>query len=120
MFTLTACTCEYVNKVAAGERRWQNGAINFNAETDRVYVNTETECVIVDNRLKRKIHVAKSGGQSTVVCPPGREKRKNLATLALTAGAPWCVESANALDSMVQVPAGAKHAMAVEYWVEGF
>lgn len=111
--------CEYVDKVAGGERRRQNGAIEFKGETDRVYVNTESECVIVDSRLQRKIHVAKSGSQSTVVWTPWTEKADKMGDFG-TDG--WrsmvCVESANALENAVQVPAGATHTMAVQYRVE--
>jgi len=111
--------CEYVDKVAGGERYRQNGAIAFNGETDRVYVNTEVECVILDNRLQRKIHVGKSGSHSTVVWTPWTEKADKMGDFGPDG---WrsmvCVESANALENAVHVPAGGTHAMAVDYWVE--
>jgi len=39
-----------------------------------VYINTAAECVIHDDQLKRRIHVAKSGSLSTVVWTPWAEK----------------------------------------------
>lgn len=112
--------CEYLDKVASGEQRRQSGAITFNGETDRVYMNTEAECVIVDDRLKRKIHVAKSGSRSTVVWTPWTEKADKMGDFGPDGWrAMVCVESANALDNVVHVSPGASHTMAVDYWVEG-
>jgi D-hexose-6-phosphate mutarotase len=111
--------CEYIDKVAAGERCRQNGPIRFSGETDRVYVNTQAQCVIVDNRLKRKIRVVKSGSRSTVVWTPWTEKADKMGDLGPDG---WrtmvCVESANALDNKVSVAGGATHTLSVEYWVE--
>ena len=113
--------CEYLDKVAGGERRHQSGAIAFNGETDRVYVNTEDQCVIVDNGLKRKIHIGKSASHSTVVWTPWTEKADKMGDFGPDG---WrsmvCVESANALENAVNVAPGATHTLAVEYWAETF
>ena len=113
--------CEYLDKVAGGERRHQSGAIAFNGETDRVYVNTEGQCVIVDNGLKRKIHIGKSASHSTVVWTPWTEKADKMGDFGPDG---WrsmvCVESANALENAVNVAPGATHTLAVEYWAETF
>lgn len=62
---------DYLDKVGGGSvQRRQEGAVVFSAETDRIYLNTEAECVINDPRLKRRIHVAKSGSRSTVAWNP--------------------------------------------------
>ncbi len=112
--------CDYLDKVGGGSvRRRQDGPVIFSAETDRIYLNTEAECVIEDARLKRRIHVAKSGSRSTVVWNPWTEKANKMGDFGPDG---WrgmvCVESANAAENVVTVRAGGRHTLAVEYWTE--
>lgn len=112
--------CAYVDKVDGGARKRQDGAIAFQGETDRVYVDTEAECVIEDPTLKRRIRIAKTGSQSTVVWTPWAEKAEKMGDLGPNEG--WrrmvCVESGNALDNVVNVPAGDSHTLSVVYSAE--
>jgi D-hexose-6-phosphate mutarotase len=116
--------CEYVDKVDGGARKRQSGAVTFTGEVDRVYLNTESECVIEDPDLKRRIRIGKTGSRSTVVWTPWQEKADKMADFgpgrANQGG--WremvCVESANALDNVVSVPAGGSHTMSVVYSAE--
>ena len=112
--------CDYWDKVGGSTLRKQTGAISFAGETDRVYINTAAECVIEDDKLKRRIHVAKSGSLSTVVWTPWAEKAGKMGDMGKPEG--WremlCVESANALENMVKVAAGARHTLIVEYRAE--
>ncbi len=111
--------CEYMDKAGGGVRKHQEGAVTFSAETDRVYVNTEAACLIEDARLKRRIRVAKSGSRSTVVWTPWTEKADKMGDFGPDGWrAMVCVESANALENVVSVKAGASHTMAVEYGAE--
>lgn len=109
--------CEYWDKVGGSTLRKQDGAISFSGETDRVYINTAAECVIEDDKLKRRIHIAKSGSLSTVVWTPWVEKANKMGDMGQPDG--WremvCVESVNALDNRVTVAAGTKHTLIVEY-----
>ncbi len=111
--------CEYVDKVGAVTRRTQEGAATFTGEVDRVYVNTEATCIIEDSRLKRRIIVAKRGSRSTVLWTPWTEKADKMGDFGPDG---WrrmvCVESVNALENVVVVPAGQSHAMSVEYSAE--
>lgn len=112
--------CDYWDKVGATALRKQEGAISFSSETDRVYVNTSAECVIEDEQLKRRIHVAKSGSLSTVVWTPWTEKANKMGDMGQPDG--WremvCVESVNALENVVKVSAGTRHTLIVEYRAE--
>jgi len=112
--------CDYLDKVEAFARKSQQGGITFSSETDRVYVDTAAECVINDNQLKRAIHIAKSGSQSTVVWSPWSDKAAAMGDLGDNEG--WrkmvCVESANAAHNTVTIAPGESHSLAVEYWVE--
>lgn len=112
--------CEYWDKVGGSNLRRQDGAISFATETDRVYINTGAECVIRDDKLKRRIHINKSGSRSTVVWTPWVEKAAKMGDMGQPEG--WremvCVESVNAIDNVVKVAAGTSHTMIVEYRAE--
>jgi D-hexose-6-phosphate mutarotase len=115
---------EYVDKVDGGQRKKQAGAIAFSGEVDRVYVNTGSECVIEDPDLKRRIRIAKTGSQSTVVWTPWVEKAEKMGDFGSgkhNQGG-WremvCVESGNAVDNVVSVPAGESHTLSVAYSAE--
>ncbi|MCU0809963.1 MAG: D-hexose-6-phosphate mutarotase [Thiobacillaceae bacterium] len=115
--------CTYHDKVENFARRKQSGAIAFKGEVDRVYVDTLADCVIEDPGLKRRIRIAKTGSQSTVVWTPWVEKAEKMGDMGKgKSGAGWremvCVESANAMDNVVTVAPGETHTMAVTYSVE--
>jgi D-hexose-6-phosphate mutarotase len=114
--------CEYWDKVGGSVLKKQVGAIGFSGETDRVYINTAAECVIEDDQLKRRIHVAKSGSLSTVVWTPWTDKANKMGDMGQPDG--WremvCVETVNALENVVKVAAGSRHTMKVEYRAESF
>ena len=112
--------CDYLDKVGGGSVRCrQNGPVVFSAETDRIYLNTETDCVITDPRMKRRIHVAKSGSRSTVVWNPWTTKADKMGDFGPDG---WrgmvCVESANAVENAVTIRKNSRHTLAVEYWTE--
>lgn len=112
--------CEYLDKAGGGSvRRRQDGPVVFSAETDRIYLNTESECVIEDTRLQRRIRVAKSGSRSTVVWNPWTEKADKMGDFGPDG---WrrmvCVESANAAGNVVNLAPGAEHRLWVRYAVE--
>ena len=113
----------YHDKVDHFATRKQNGAIGFDGEVDRVYVNTPTDCVIEDAGFKRRIRIAKTGSQSTIVWTPWAEKAAKMGDMGRgKSGAGWremvCVESANAMDNVVTVAPGETHTLAVTYSVE--
>jgi glucose-6-phosphate 1-epimerase len=56
----------------------QDGDINFNAETDLLYLDTEDSCIIDDPGFKRKIKISKNGSRSTVVWNPWKDKAKRM------------------------------------------
>lgn len=112
--------CDYWDKVGASTLRKQSGAMVFSGETDRVYVNTASACVIEDDKLKRHIYITKSGSRSTVVWTPWTEKANKMGDMGQPDG--WremvCVETANAIENAVKVASGSRHTMIVEYSAE--
>jgi D-hexose-6-phosphate mutarotase len=112
--------CDYWDKVGGSALKKLSGAIIFSGETDRVYVNTTSGCVIEDDKLKRHIYITKSGSCSTVVWTPWTEKANKMGDMGQPDG--WremvCVETANAIENAVNVSAGTRHTMLVEYSAE--
>lgn len=103
---------EYLDKVLDFARDTQIGAVSFSGETDRVYIDTITDCVIDDAKLNRKIRVAKSGSTSTVVWNPWTEKEKGFVDMAAGEYQEMvCVETVNAGDTRVTVAADTAHSM---------
>lgn len=110
----------YADKVKNYERRVESSDVRFDGEFDRVYLNTNADCIIHDAGFNRKIRIAKSGSQSTVIWNPWEEKASQMADMG-TAGE-WrkmiCVETANALENSVIISPNRTHVMSVEYGVE--
>jgi D-hexose-6-phosphate mutarotase len=100
----------------------QVDTIEFKSEVDRVYVNSMQRCSIVDPALKRSIHIAKLGSQSTIVWNPAAARAAQMGDLGKDDASGWksfvCVESGNALENAITVAAGKSHTLAVEYRVE--
>ena len=98
----------YLDKVDPG-RRIQEGPVRFTGETDRVYDHTGT-AEIIDRTWNRRISVAKSGSNSTVVWNPWIAKAKKMADYG---DEEWtgmvCVETANAVDQVVVIPPAFSH-----------
>uniref|UniRef100_E6PLR5 glucose-6-phosphate 1-epimerase n=1 Tax=mine drainage metagenome TaxID=410659 RepID=E6PLR5_9ZZZZ len=111
--------CAYLDKTEAFARKQQSGPLRFAAETDRVYVDTRSTCVIDDVRLRRRIHVAKQGSASTVVWTPWADKAAAMGDYTAEG---WrsmlCVESANAADNALTLQPGEAHVLAVRYSAE--
>ena len=71
------------------------------------------------DRLRRRIHIAKSGSRATVVWTPWTEKADKMGDFGPDG---WrgmvCVESANAAQNTVTVRPGGSHTLTVEYRAE--
>ena len=111
--------CEYIDKVDNGRRKMQQGPVNIEGEIDRVYLNTDAQCVIEDERWRRRILINKQGSRSTVVWNPWVEKAAKLGDMGAEGYLHMlCVESANALDNSVTIAPGEMHRLGVSYSVE--
>ncbi|MEW5838133.1 MAG: D-hexose-6-phosphate mutarotase [Pseudomonadota bacterium] len=89
--------------------------LRLNAETDRVYVDTDAEVVVEDPALQRRIHVRKQGSRSTVVWNPWDEKADAFPDMRADEYARMlCVETCNAADDKIQLAPGESHCMVSE------
>ncbi len=110
---------EYLDKTQDFDRFRQQGPVRIQGETDRVYLNTEAECVIDDPVLGWRIHIAKRGSRTTVVWNPGPEVARSMADFGDDEYPDMlCVETANTFENGVTLEAGAEHRITAEIWVE--
>ena len=112
--------CTYLDKVGVAQSRTQQGAIQISSEVDRIYIDTEAECVIEDRGWNRRIRIAKRGSRSTVVWNPWLEKAAKMGDFGSDTGyrGMVCVESGNAANNVVSVAPGATHSLHVVYSTE--
>jgi D-hexose-6-phosphate mutarotase len=110
--------CDYYDKVLDCNAVQQD-EITFVAETDRVYMNTETTCIIEDAAFNRNIVISKTGSQSTVVWNPWIDKANDMGDLGPQG---WtrmvCVETANALDNVMTLNPGESHTISAQYTIQ--
>lgn len=110
---------EYIDKVDDFTTKMQEGPVQNSGETDRIYVDTETECVIEDPGLGRSIHVTKSGSKSTVVWNPWEKKSEEMKDLGAGEYRSFvCVETANAGEDTITIAPGEKHVLRVHVRAE--
>lgn len=111
--------CEYVDLISDNIRRKQVGAIKFDGELGRIYVNTKATCVIEDPQLNRRIRIEKSGSLSTAVWNPWDITASKMDDLGVNE---WrdmvCVESANAVGNPVTLTSGESHSLVSIYSAE--
>lgn len=110
---------DYLDKVKGFARYQQQGVVDFNNEVDRVYLNTEAECVIEDGSWQRRIHIQKRGSHSTVVWNPWSDKAMAMGDMGKDGYLHMvCVESGNAAENVVTIEPGGEHRLWVEYRIE--
>ena len=110
---------EYHDKVDGGQRKRQSGPVTIGGEVDRVYLGTESDCLIEDPVLSRRIRVEKRGSRVTVVWNPWVEKAAKLGDMEENGHFDMlCVESANTGEEAVHLAPGAEHRLWVRYSVE--
>ncbi|HUP77228.1 MAG TPA: D-hexose-6-phosphate mutarotase [Pirellula sp.] len=101
----------FIDKVEGALLKPASGApIEFSGETDRVYVNARSDCILIDNDWKRVIRVAKSGSVSTVVWNPWIDKSKRMSDFG---DDEWpkmvCIETANVAGGKIELSPGESH-----------
>lgn len=105
---------EYLDESAAGAGSIvrQTGPVTFRGEVDRDYASSAPVC-LEDPVLQREIHITGSGSGCTVVWNPWTEKGRAMADLPDEDYLKFvCVETANAWQDRVTIPAGGAHTLA--------
>ena len=109
---------DYLDKAASGEQKQQQGAIEVNAEVDRIYLDAPSELIINDVALERRIHINTSGNKTAVVWNPWSDICAQMADLEDNAYQQFiCVETTNAADDTVDIEPGGEYVLSAEYKV---
>jgi len=108
----------YLDKLDGFNAHKQSGDVVFTQEIDRVYCQSPESVLLTDTGFNRKIMIASSGSETTVVWNPWATAIKNIADLdELSYQQFVCVETANAAADVVTVPAGSSHAITASYTI---
>jgi D-hexose-6-phosphate mutarotase len=104
---------EYIDKVDNFAHKKQGTEpIVITGETDRVYLNTRSTCIVEDSAWGRKLSVAKENSDATVVWNPWIAKAKAMADFG---DDEWpgmvCVETCNVADHAITLEPGKSHVM---------
>jgi len=103
----------FIDKVDGMAAKTQNvSVLKIGEETDRVYGDSPNSVELIDESLRRKIRVDKSGGLSTVVWNPWVEKSKRLTDFGDDEYQRMvCIESGNIAQNRVSLPPGQSSAL---------
>lgn len=108
----------YLDKLKDFNAYQQKDSIYFDAEIDRIYLDTTDECIIDDPGFQRRIHIRKQGSHSTVVWNPWKDTAEKMGDLGDNGYLSMlCVESSNAADDVIELKEGDEHRLWVEYEV---
>jgi len=101
----------YIDKVDQALLRPPSGSpIHFSGETDRIYLETISDCVLVDSGIQRSIRISKSGSMSTVIWNPWIEKSKRMPDFGDDEWAQMaCVETTNVAGNRIKLLPGESH-----------
>jgi glucose-6-phosphate 1-epimerase len=109
----------YLDKNDNLQAKAQHGAITITEPTDRVYLNTTSPCILHDTGGKRRIIVAKTGSNTTVVWNPWESGALKLPDLDPTEWHEFlAIETVNAAANAVTLAPGAKHVMEAHVSIE--
>lgn len=109
----------YLDKVDDFKPKVQQGPVTITQQTDRVYLNTTSACIIHDAAGKRRIHVEKTGSDTTVTWNPWENGASKIADLDPTEWHEFvAVETVNAAANTITLAPKATHVMQAHVTVE--
>ncbi|MBB5340788.1 D-hexose-6-phosphate mutarotase [Tunturiibacter gelidoferens] len=102
----------YLDKVDSFKEKVQHGDITVTGPTDRVYLDTTATCTLSDPVRKRRIAVAKTGSNTTVVWNPWESGAAKLADMDPSEWHEFvAIETVNAATDAITLAPGATHTM---------
>jgi len=106
----------YIDKVDNATKKPASGQpIRFDGECDRVYLDTQADCLLHDEQWQRTITVSKAHSHSTVVWNPWVNKSAKMADFGDNE---WpgmvCIETANVGPNAIKLSPGESHTMNAE------
>lgn len=111
----------YIETLEGWATREQKRSLVITSETDRIYLDVPPQLSIHDAGWGRRIRLESRGSKSAVVWNPWVSKARRLSQFADDA---WqrmlCIETANALEDMVELAPGEQHTIGVSLWADYF
>jgi glucose-6-phosphate 1-epimerase len=102
----------YLDKEEDMQAKVQHGVITLAGPTDRVYLNTASTCILLDTAGKRRITIAKTNSNTTVVWNPWESGAQKLSDMDPTEWREFlAVETVNAAANAITLAPGATHTM---------
>jgi D-hexose-6-phosphate mutarotase len=104
---------EFLDKVEGYARKREGrDPLRIRGETDRIYLNTRATCTIHDPGKRRRITIAKTGSDATVVWNPWVERARAIPDLGdLEWPEMLCIETCNVNAHAITLAPGATHTM---------
>jgi len=109
---------DYLDKTDNMARKTQHGPVHISGYTDRIYLDTDSECIIQDPVLNRHIHIEKAGSATTVVWNPWQMAARMPDLADDEYPGMLCVETAKAADDVETVAPGEEHHLTAHIWVD--
>jgi glucose-6-phosphate 1-epimerase len=113
-------SAHYLDKTDEYREKAQTGDVTIAAETDRVYLDTQSKVELLDPVLRRRIEIQKENSLTTVIWNPWEKKASAMSDLG---DGEWtrmfCVETSNVLGYAVEVAPGQQHQMSATLRVTG-
>ena len=112
----------FIDKADGGKLKVAGeGPLMITGETDRVFLDTVTACVVDDPGLARRLRITKRDSRASVVWNPGRERASMMRDIGEDAWRRFvCVETANLKPHAVELAPRARHAMSARIDVMRF
>lgn len=113
--------CRYIDKAADGKDAVvvQEGPVTFSREVNRIYQSVPDTLILEDPALGRRLRIRSHHSATCIVWNPWIETARAMADLDdEDYQVMVCVETANAADEVVQVPASGEARLAAEYRIE--
>lgn len=103
---------EYLDQLKGHQTNHQKGPISISEEVDRIYLNTDDECIISDIAMNRRIRIAKKGSNTTVIWNPWIAKSQHMSDFPDDGFRSMvCVEATNTVDDIYHVLPGEEHTL---------
>jgi glucose-6-phosphate 1-epimerase len=110
---------DYLDKAGDGGRHTQSGAVRFDREVDRIYLDVRPGLIIDDAALGRRINVTCMGSHTAVVWNPWADISADMGDLRDDDYQRFvCVETANAATETIEIKPGGEYRLAADYRVE--
>jgi D-hexose-6-phosphate mutarotase len=104
----------YIDFADAQQKIVETEEVEITKNIDRVYLNTTSDCTVIDSANNRRIEIAKTGSKTTVIWNPWLEGATSMDDMPDNGYQTMlCVEPANMLDDVYTLLPGDTHTLSM-------